>query len=229
MIRTEKAPYNTVAISHPGMSGKNNEDRFAVSAFRLSNKDATPVLLAVLSDGIGGHRAGEVAAEIAVERISQRVSESKGAQTPVEILGGAVIEVSEEIRKMANENPERKGMGATVAAVLVVGRRLHMVTVGNSRVYLLRNHHLHRLSIDHTWIQEALDSGIITPEEAAVHPNAHIIRRYLGSPTPPAVDTRIRLKSGGDRRRGRSQPGDAFRAERSPAAVYGRRNGRGRG
>ena len=193
MIRTEKAPYTTIAISHAGMSGKNNEDRFAVSAFRRSNKDATPVLLAVLSDGIGGHRAGEIAAEIAVERISQRVSESKGDREPVEILRDAVIEVSEEIRNLAEADPDRKGMGATCAAALIVGRRLHMVTVGDSRVYLLRDHHIHRLSIDHTWIQEALDAGVITPEEVAGHPNAHIIRRYLGSPRPPAVDLRIRL------------------------------------
>ncbi len=196
MIRTEKAPYNTVAISHPGMSGKNNEDRFAVSAFRLGGKDATPVLLAVLSDGIGGHRAGEIAAEIAVERISRRVSESKGKLSPVDILQDAVIEVSEEIRKMANEDPERKGMGATIASALIVGRHLHMVTVGDSRVYLLRNHRIRRLSIDHTWIQEALDAGVITPEEAEGHPNAHIIRRYLGSPKPPEVDMRIRLNPG---------------------------------
>ncbi len=193
MIRTEKAPYTTAAVSHPGISGKNNEDRFAVSAFRMSSKDPTPVLLAVLSDGIGGHRAGEIAAEIAVERISQRVSESKGGFEPLVVLRDAVIEVSEEIRKLAEADPERKGMGATCAAVLIVGRQLYMVTVGDSRVYLLRNHRIRRLSIDHTWIQEALDSGAITPEEAAGHPNAHIIRRYLGSPKPPVVDLRIRL------------------------------------
>jgi PPM family protein phosphatase len=192
MINTEKAPFPSIALTHPGMSGKNNEDRFAVSAFRLSRRDATPVILAVLSDGIGGHRAGEVAAEIAVERISERVAESR-VNHPTTLLKNAVVEASEEIRKMAQSDPSRKGMGATVVAALIIGRRLFAVTVGDSRLYLMRQNSIRKLSTDHTWIQEALEAGIVQPEEAAGHPNAHVIRRYLGSPKPPEVDHRLRL------------------------------------
>jgi PPM family protein phosphatase len=192
MIRTETAPYPNVALSHPGMSGKNNEDRFAVSAFRLSRRDSTPVILAVLSDGIGGHRAGEVAAEIAVERISERVAEGRLTH-PTALLTEAVVEASEEIRSMAQSNTERKGMGATCVAVLIIGRRLYAVTVGDSRLYLMRAGAIRQLSTDHTWIQEALEAGLLKPEEANGHPNTHVIRRYLGSPKPPEVDHRLRL------------------------------------
>ena len=83
MIRTDHSSFPVAAISHPGMTGKNNEDRYAVSAYRLSRRSRVPVLFAVLSDGIGGHRAGEVAAEMAVERISRGVAESDGT-APVE-------------------------------------------------------------------------------------------------------------------------------------------------
>jgi PPM family protein phosphatase len=192
MIRTDKAPYPSVALSHPGMSGKNNEDRFAVSAFRLNRRDATPVILAVLSDGIGGHRAGEVAAEIAVERISTRVAESR-LHHPTALLKDAVVEASEEIRKMARSDAARQGMGATCVAALIIGKRLFAVSVGDSRLYLMRDGGIRKLSTDHTWIQEAIEAGIMQPEEANGHPNAHVIRRYLGSPKPPEVDHRLRL------------------------------------
>jgi PPM family protein phosphatase len=192
MIRTDKAPYPSVALSHPGMSGKNNEDRFAVSAFHLGRRDATPVILAVLSDGIGGHRAGEVAAEIAVERISARVAESR-VNHPTALLKDAVIEASEEIRKTAKSDATRQGMGATCVAALIIGKRLYAVTVGDSRLYLMREGSIRKLSTDHTWIQEALEAGIMQPEDANGHPNAHVIRRYLGSPKPPEVDHRLRL------------------------------------
>jgi PPM family protein phosphatase len=192
MIRTETAPYPNIALSHAGMSGKNNEDRFAVSAYRISRRNATPVILAVLSDGIGGHRAGEVAAEIAVEYISERVARGNLSH-PTALLKQAVVEASEEIRKAAKSDSDRKGMGATCVAVLIIGRRLYAVTVGDSRLYLMRDGAIRQLSVDHTWIQEALDAGLLHPEDASGHPNAHVIRRYLGSPKPPEVDHRLRL------------------------------------
>ena len=86
-------------------------------------------------------------------------------------------------------------MGATCAAAWIIGHRLYAATVGDSRLYLLRGRAIIQLSTDHTWIQEALERGFIQPEEARGHPNAHVIRRYLGSPSPPRVDIRLRLSS----------------------------------
>ena len=71
MIPAERSHLHAAAQTHPGMSGKNNEDRYAISAYRLEGEDALPVVLTVVADGIGGHRAGEVAAEMAVETVSQ--------------------------------------------------------------------------------------------------------------------------------------------------------------
>jgi protein phosphatase len=84
-------PHLTVTVvSHPGISGKNNEDRYGVSAYRLESHPNLPSLLAVIADGIGGHRAGEVAAEMAVETISKVVAESDASQ-PVQTLERAII------------------------------------------------------------------------------------------------------------------------------------------
>ena len=192
MIRTERAHLNVFAQTHAGMTGKNNEDRYAITSFQLSEEDATPVLFAVVADGIGGHRAGEVAAELAVDRISQCVAESD-AHRPKKILERAIHEASEAIADHASSTPDKKGMGATCACAWVIGDKLYIATVGDSRIYLLREGRIQQLTTDHTWVQEAIEKNILTPELAREHPNVHVIRRYLGSPDPPEVDFRLRL------------------------------------
>jgi PPM family protein phosphatase len=195
MIRTDQSSFPVTALSHPGMSGKNNEDRYAVSAYRLNRRGRVPVLFAVLSDGIGGHRAGEVAAEMAVERISQVVADSDGTQ-PVETLRQSVQQASQEIYSLAAGDPNRHGMGATCSCAWIVGRQLYAATVGDSRVYLLKREGIYQLNTDHTWVQEAMEQGILKPENVKGHPNQHVIRRYIGSPNPPEVDFRLRFPTG---------------------------------
>jgi len=197
MIRVEKTHLPVAALTHPGMKGKNNEDRFGVSAFRINAQPATPVVLAILSDGIGGHRAGEVASELAVNIISQLVADSDG-QDPLRILEEAIHQASAAIHQQSQLNLEQSGMGATCACAWIMGSRLHIATVGDSRVYLMRGGTIQQLSTDHTWIQEALDRGLLQPDQVEGHPNSHVIRRYLGSAAPPEVDFRIRLNDSQD-------------------------------
>ena len=192
MIRTDRAHLNVAAQTHAGMTGKNNEDRYAITSFQLSDDDPTPVLLAVVADGIGGHRAGEVAAELAVNHITQFVAESD-VQRPKKILERAIHEASEAIADHASSTADQKGMGATCACIWVIGDKLYTATVGDSRIYLLRGGRIQQLTTDHTWVQEAIEKNIITPELARDHPNVHVIRRYLGSPDPPEVDFRLRM------------------------------------
>lgn len=194
MIRTTLTPLHVAAVTHPGMNGKANEDRFAVSSYRLSEKDSTRSVLAIVSDGIGGHSAGEVAAEMAVETISLKVAQSD-ARSPVDILDNAIQAASDEIAAKAKDSTQRLGMGTTCACAWVIGNRLFTASVGDSRIYLLRSGNLLQLTIDHTWVQEAMDKGILDPQEARSHPNQHVIRRYLGSPKTPRVDNRLRLAS----------------------------------
>lgn len=195
MIRVEKSHLPVSALTHPGMAGKKNEDRYAVSAYQVSEKDVTPALLAVLSDGIGGHRAGEVAAEIAVNQISENLAASDGNR-PLASLRSSIQAASQAILSFAESDSHLFGMGATCAVVWIIGQRLYTATVGDSRIYLMRGQNILQLSTDHTWIQEALDSGVLQPEEVPNHPNAHVIRRFLGSPSAPDVDVRMRLTGG---------------------------------
>jgi len=206
VIPAPRAHLPVAARTHPGMSGKNNEDRYAVSAHRLSEADPTPSLFAIVSDGVGGHQAGEVAAGMAVDIISQTVSESDGLR-PLHALEMGIVKASNAIYNQSNSDLAKKGMGSTCACVWVIGDRLYTASVGDSRIYLLRDGELHQLSIDHTWVQEALDKGIMTPQQARGHPRANIIRRYLGSKNPVVPDFRLRLDPNQDDRSAESNQG----------------------
>lgn len=194
MIPAERAHINVAAESHPGMSGKNNEDRYSVSAFNTPLDPSLPSLLAIVADGIGGHRAGEVAAEIAIETISQIIAASD-TSNPIQTLQEAIQQASQEIYGQAESNPNRHGMGSTCACCWIIGDRLFTATVGDSRIYLIRNGVIQQLSTDHTWIQEAIDQGMLAPGQARNHPNAHVIRRYLGSRQIVSPDLRLKLNN----------------------------------
>ena len=199
MIRTPRAHLIVDAQTHAGMTGKNNEDRYAVTSFVLEENNRVPALFAVLADGIGGHRAGEVAAELAVNHIMQVVAKSDGRNVR-RTIEEAVTEASNAIAAHSSSNENLKGMGATCALAWIIGDQLYTAYVGDSRIYLMRGGRIQQLTVDHTWVQEAIEKGILTPELAREHPNVHVIRRYLGSPEPPAPDFRLKFFDGeGDR------------------------------
>jgi protein phosphatase len=195
MIRTERAHLNVAARTHPGMTGKQNEDRFAVTAYQVGPSNPTPSLFAVVADGIGGHKAGELAAELAVNVISHTVAQSDAFE-PLNTLQVAIQAASQRIAAQARDNTQHLGMGTTCACTWIVGQRLYTASVGDSRIYLLRGKTIRQLTTDHTWIQEAIDKGILKAEQARDHPNVHIIRRYLGSAKPPEPDLRLRTRRG---------------------------------
>jgi serine/threonine protein phosphatase PrpC len=192
VIPVERAHLHIAVATHPGKKGKNNEDRYAVSAYKLSRTDPRSSVFAVVADGVGGHRAGEVAAELAVETISRIVAESNGKQ-PLNTLQEAITQADQQIYLQAEANLDQLGMSTTSACAWVIGDRLYITSVGDSRIYLRRGYNLHQLTTDHTWVQEAIDSGALTPEQAHNHPNAHVIRRHLGSKQPVLPDLRLRL------------------------------------
>jgi protein phosphatase len=180
------------ALSHPGEQRDHNEDRYSVTAYQLS-RGGQPALLAVVADGIGGHQAGEVAAEMAVEAVVERVASSSG-RDPLPTLRAAIADAANAVIKASHENPELEGMGSTLAIVWVIGRHLYLAYVGDSRIYMVSQDKIQQVSNDHTWVQEALENEIISPEEAVDHPHAHVLRRHIGGEKPPEPDLRIRLE-----------------------------------
>ncbi|MBA2642835.1 MAG: Stp1/IreP family PP2C-type Ser/Thr phosphatase [Actinobacteria bacterium] len=153
---------------------------------RLRNEDAficEPPLFAV-ADGMGGARAGEIAAGLAAAALEEADAETRGARG-VEAL---IVEANRRIWERALEDPATAGMGTTVTAALVdaAAGTVAIGHVGDSRAYRLRNGVLEQLTTDHSLVAELVESGILTPEEAEHHPQRSAITRALG--TEPSVE-----------------------------------------
>lgn len=171
---------------------------------RLRNINQDASLLAdpvfAVADGMGGHRAGEVAAQIAVESLRAWAFDrtTDGLVEGVRTANVAVFE-------RASSDPELRGMGTTMCAVALVdgedgtGDRMAVVNVGDSRAYLFRDGELQQLTRDHTLVQTMVDDERLTPEEAAVHPQRHIVTRALGIDAEVEVDTWEITPFSGDR------------------------------
>lgn len=191
MIANQHPHLDVGSATHPGEKREINEDRHMVTSYRIQ-KDSTPVVLAIVADGIGGHQAGEVASEITVETIVEAVME-EGVKDPIKTLRSAVLSAGVSVFDVAQQSSDFFGMGSTAAIACVVGERLYTTHVGDSRIYLYRQRRLRQITRDHTWVQEAIEHQIIEPQEAADHPNAHMLHRAIGSADPPEPDFRMRL------------------------------------
>lgn len=181
--------------SNPGQRAT-QEDRDEVCRFRTA--DGLEATLALVADGIGGRNSGEMASQLAKEIIPAVVMARQPAASEIpRALVEAFRAANARIYRMAAENAERAGMGTTCTAVVVVGYRLYLAHVGDTRAYVVRGRQALQLTIDHTWAQEALEAGR-DPEEIRVHPNRGVIKRYLGITEDVNVDTRYVPVGGGD-------------------------------
>lgn len=154
------------ARSDVGLVRAHNEDSFLVAA---------PVF--AVCDGMGGHAAGEVASGIAVATIAELAPEHAD-----EILLGAAVEAANAaVLEGAANGMGKPGMGCTASCILIEKNRMSIAHVGDSRVYLLHAGTLVRITHDHSYVEELVDAGEITADEARVHPSRSIITRALGS------------------------------------------------
>ncbi len=151
--------------------------------------------LFVVCDGMGGHAAGEVASSIAIETIGAL---APGSADDV-LLGAAVEAANRAVIRSAEEGIGKPGMGCTASCVLVEKDRVAIAHVGDSRVYLLHQGMLVRLTHDHSYVEELVDSGQITADEARTHPSRSIITRALGSDPDMYADHFTLEVNSGDR------------------------------
>ncbi len=172
------------ARSDVGLVRGHNEDSFLLR---------TPLF--AVCDGMGGHAAGEVASSIAVETIG-----NKAPGTADDVLLGAAVEAANlAVIEGAEQGIGKPGMGCTASAVIIEGNKMAVAHVGDSRVYLLRHGTLVRVTHDHSFVEELVDSGQITADEARTHPSRSIITRALGSDPDMYADHFSLEVSNGDR------------------------------
>ena len=173
--------------SHPGRKRSNNEDRFAVDE-RLG--------IIILADGMGGHLSGEVASEIATRSLMSKLrllstSASSKGESSCRLIEGikvAITETNFSIYQAASSNAEHKGMGTTVVAIMLNGSSIHVGHVGDSRLYCFRRDKMTRLTTDHSLVQDLVDRGLYTEEQARSASVSHIVTRSLGLKDQVEVD-----------------------------------------
>ena len=185
-----------------GRIRSNNEDSYRVVA---------PLNLFVLSDGMGGESHGEVASTLAVEIVATHCREASnnvaapfyGESKPLlsektNRLASAVHLANRKIREAAQEDPARRGMGATILAAWMDGPRLSLVHVGDSRAYLLRAGELEQLTSDHSLVAEQVRRGLLTPQQADASEMQSVLIRALGTDAEVEIDADEHVLVDGD-------------------------------
>src|ERR1700712_2243681 len=174
-----------------------------VGKIRANNQDSgyAGTHLFVVADGMGGHAGGDVASSIAVTRIAQTDRLDFASPQEAEFaLQTALVAANQQISETVYDHPELTGMGTTVSAMVRVGDAMATAHIGDSRIYLLREGELSQITNDHTFVQRLVETGRITPEEAAVHPRRSVLMRVLGDiDQSPEIDTSILGTVPGDR------------------------------
>jgi protein phosphatase len=163
---------SAAARSDLGRRRPSNEDSYAV---------APELGLFLVADGMGGHRAGQVASGLAARTaLATLRSQREGRGSAVERLRACVTAANAEILASSRAKPELAGMGTTVVALLAERGCVALAHVGDSRAYLVRGGEIHRLTEDHTLVGELVRRGEISERAAASHPQRHVLLRALG-------------------------------------------------
>ena len=178
--------------SDPGMVRSHNEDSIAADASKG---------LVVLADGMGGYNAGEVASGMATtvlvtelqhlleERSPHEIDAETGLPLAQKLLREQIAKTNTSIFQASQSQPQYAGMGTTLVVALFYDNRMTVAHIGDSRLYRLRGDEFKQITRDHSLLQEQIDSGMITPEQAKMSQNKNLVTRALG--IDPTVDPEI--------------------------------------
>ena len=178
-------------VSDTGQKRPHNEDSAVTD---------TSLGLAVVADGMGGYKAGEVASAIAAQLIldevrstlpaakSSAIDSESGVSAASVVIRDAVVKANERVFRTAQDVPQCQGMGTTVVVVFYCGDKVSIAHVGDSRVYRLRGDEFKQITNDHSLVQELVDRGFFTPEEAAENTPKNLVTRALGIEEKVEVD-----------------------------------------
>ncbi|MBE6152971.1 MAG: Stp1/IreP family PP2C-type Ser/Thr phosphatase [Firmicutes bacterium] len=165
-------------LTDSGKVRDHNEDSVTI----VKNKNGE-ILMAV-ADGMGGHKAGEVASSIAISHLGKRFSEISSVgnkQDAINWLKDSVNEVNALIFKYTNEHTESVGMGTTLVTTLITDEFILMGNIGDSSGFVIKNNKLHKITQDHTLVNLLVKSGELTEEEAVHHPKKNVLMKALGA------------------------------------------------
>jgi serine/threonine protein phosphatase PrpC len=161
--------------------------RTDVGIIRSGNEDSYLMVpergIFIVADGMGGHAAGEVASEMAVRFVARELGSLKGLSDDqvADRMRGAIRAANGAIFQRTLTEHDKRGMGTTVTALVLYDTRFLVGQVGDSRAYLFRDGNLIQLTKDHSYVQEQVDAGYLTPEQARSHPYSNVITRCVGA------------------------------------------------
>jgi PPM family protein phosphatase len=188
-VRALFMTFEFFSATDTGRARNNNEDSVAVDE---------PTALVILADGMGGYNAGEVASGMATSFIKSELgrwlSEASDSATDTDVrraMDICVDNANRAIFNAANSNPQYAGMGTTLVVGVFRDARLLMGHVGDSRAYRLRASRLTQITHDHSLLQEQIDSGLITPEQAAFSANKNLVTRAVGVEDTVLLETHL--------------------------------------
>ena len=181
--------WSSTAISDTGKVRKHNED---------SMLDRPEIGLWVVADGMGGHAAGDVASQMIVSSL-KKVHEGLELNRMVNDIEDRLLEVNRKLIDKANESPRKTTIGSTVVVLLTYGKFCVYMWAGDSRLYRLRNNQLRQMTIDHSQVEMYVERGLISREEAAVHPHGNMITRAVGATDDFYLDMDIQEMQSKDR------------------------------
>lgn len=167
--------------------------RSDVGRRRTSNQDsgATTGRLLIVADGMGGHAHGEIASAMTVSAFTELEERLPRDLSDIDLnaeLVATLEDATDRLSRRAGSDPETRGMGTTIVSLLLTGEQLALAHIGDSRIYQLRDGELTRLTHDHTMVQQLVDQGQITAEEAAHHPRRSVLMRALSTDHAPEPD-----------------------------------------
>ena len=173
-----------------------NQDYIRVRMPSSVQKDSLGDLF-VVADGMGGRSSGEVASQLAVNTVIEEYYTDTQDDIPAN-LTFAIKAANKAICQEADESPTHRGMGTTVVAAIVREQELYVANVGDSRAYLVHDAEIEQLTLDHSWVEEEVQAGRMTPEQAKDHPQRNLLTRVLGVDRKVDVDIFQRELKRGD-------------------------------
>jgi PPM family protein phosphatase len=174
-----KALITLAAKTDLGRRRENNEDKYEFYIPEDDARLASRGQVFIVCDGMGGHAAGQFASELTVKTFID-VYYSHPAESAEVAMTAAVVAANRFVTDVGRTVPERKGMGTTLSALVLLQEKAYTVQVGDSRIYRLRNGEMLMLTHDHTWVDDAVRAGLITAAEAEDHPYKHVLTRAIG-------------------------------------------------
>ena len=172
-------------LTDTGKVRDHNEDNVII----LKNKNNEYIL--AVADGMGGHKAGEVASAIAINHLTEefyRLDTIGDKETAIDWLRNIVTEINNNIFDYTKENPDSKGMGTTFVCAIKTDDYLLYGNIGDSSGFVIKNKKMHKVTKDHTLVNLLVSTGELTEEEAKYHPRKNVLMRALGANNPIEID-----------------------------------------